>query len=169
MLCCSHDIGSDDDFAESLLAHPTTGMQLSTKPGPGVFLSSREANPVDVQRPIYSLRRMVPPGRHAYVFSVGTAPDQLDDQASFIIYDPSQPHNITSSVVSTEVCPHLLPVPPLSSDITQTFRKSKKQTKLESNFPSLSTLSSSLMSSPRPPSSSSSSLILREIHSLKRS
>lgn len=88
---------------ESLLSHPTTGMKLSKNPGPGVFLTPRESNQIDHQRPVYSLRRMVPPGRHAYVFSVGTAPKNPEDQASFIVYDPCQPHNLTSSVVTSEV------------------------------------------------------------------
>ena len=47
----------------TLLSHPTTGMKLSNKPGQGVFVSSREQSTVNTQRPVYSLRRMVPPGR----------------------------------------------------------------------------------------------------------
>lgn len=97
------DSDGDEDFLESLLAHPTAGMKMSKNPGPGVFLASRGSPQVDPQRPVYSLRRMVPPGRHAYVFSVGTAPDNSEDQSSFIVYDPAQPHNSTTSVVSSEV------------------------------------------------------------------
>lgn len=38
-------------------------MKLSNKPGPGVFIASREQPNINTQRPVYSLRRMVPPGR----------------------------------------------------------------------------------------------------------
>mmetsp|Transcript_23289 Transcript_23289/g.34180 ORF Transcript_23289/g.34180 Transcript_23289/m.34180 type:complete len:935 (+) Transcript_23289:1535-4339(+) len=55
-------------------------------------------------RPVYRLRRMVPPGRHTYVFSVGTAPapqgNEDDEEDEFFRYDHNQPHNDTNTALS---------------------------------------------------------------------
>ena len=52
---------------------------------------------------IYRLRRMVPPGRHSYVFAVGhDFSDGLDNEGSNTVIDFTQPRNLATAALSQE-------------------------------------------------------------------
>lgn len=60
----------EDEFAASLLSHPTVGMKQALTPGIGVLVNSstsrvakRDEVAEKLDTPVYSLRRLVPPGR----------------------------------------------------------------------------------------------------------
>ena len=60
----------EEDFTTSLWSHPTVGMKMTATPGLGDMIGAtsarvaqRESAVDNVDAPVYSLRRMVPPGR----------------------------------------------------------------------------------------------------------
>jgi hypothetical protein len=159
-LMIDNEAGSenDDDFAESLLQHPGLGFKATIAPTAGVLLTMRDEKYLkpDEARPIYTLRRMVPPGRyrsrntnahinaplypiplppslsrHSYVFSVGLPPpaEGNEDSPSFYICDPQQPHNETMLALSKEVNRLILNLVIISN------RKSIKRNKQVYNCP----------------------------------
>lgn len=51
---------------------------------------------------IFRLRRMVPPGRHCYVFSVGLDFENEGEEGANTVIDCYQPHNLTTSALQPE-------------------------------------------------------------------
>ena len=62
--------------------------------------------PVDIDEEtslVYRLRRMVPPGKHGYVFSVGyDFETNVETEGANAVIDQSQPNNVKTSVLNTE-------------------------------------------------------------------
>lgn len=62
--------------------------------------------PVDLDEEtilVYRLRRMVPPGKHGYVFSVGyDFETNVETEGANAVIDQSQPNNVKTSVLNTE-------------------------------------------------------------------
>ena len=51
---------------------------------------------------IFRLRRMVPPGRHCYVFAVGLDFEKEGKEGANTVIDSSQPHNLTTAALKPE-------------------------------------------------------------------
>lgn len=63
-------------------------------------LKNRHITVEDEMGLIFRLRRMVPPGRHSYVFAVGL--DFENEEGANTVIDSYQPHNLTSSALTPE-------------------------------------------------------------------